>query len=442
MKLKEMKLLIERGDKRFFSKWLFWLIFGLAIAVVLIINGFPLWLEYTARYKPSYSWRAHSFDAWTKGDDGRTYLVYIGGYIPVAHFIELRHADKEEGPYKNYVKFHIVPEKAKWGMEHETLYDKGELAVISLPGAPYSVKSPNQNWYGKWPDYHVEYWDETYRVKFAIKPKADYWYQYYRPSGVDGENPYKTGDWGIFQEVNLPIGVNGEIEFKKTGKVVKVSGLGSFSYSVGSPCSVFEWGRHDWGALSFPNGWASAFMYDQDDWQWGYNRRPHRLCVWDPIKKKYHEGANFRFVEYDFKYKEERDDNYPVHLRIRMQTDGGVYDVSYDVVSHDYVGYIKYVPWKGSIPTSHIYVRANGRFIYPDGTTVELKDGKGIVEHFERVFPDMINITPISFACLIVFLGLIFGFQYRDRRSCLPIVILCVIFSGIGLVAWTLAWLY
>jgi hypothetical protein len=147
-------------------------------------------------------------------------------------------------------------------------------------------------------------------------------------------------------------------------------------------------------------------------------------------------------VEYDFKYKEERDDNYPVHLRIRMQTDGGVYDVSYDVVSHDYVGYIKYVPWKGSIPTSHIYVRANGRFIYPDGTTVELKDGKGIVEHFERVFPDMINITPISFACLIVFLGLIFGFQYRDRRSCLPIVILCVIFSGIGLVAWTLAWLY
>jgi len=436
-----MKLMIGREGKRFFSRWLFWVVFSVVVLVVFLINGLPLWLEFTARDKPVHSWRAHSFDAWTKGDDGKTYLIYIGGYIPAAHFIELRNADKEEGPYETYVKYHIVP-KSDWVVEHETLYDKGELALISLPGAPYSVKSPNQYWHGTWPDYNIEYWDDTYGVKIAIKPEAEYWYQYYRPSGVDGENPYKAGDFGIFQEINLPVSVEGEIKFKKPGKVVAISGTGSFSYSVGSPCSVFEWGRHDWNAASFPNGWAASFMYDQDDWQWGYNKRPHRLCVWDPIKKKYHEGTNVRFVEYDFKYKEERDDNYPVHYRIRMQTDGGVYDASYDLVSHGYVGYAKYLPWKGSIPTSHIFVRVNGRFIYPDGTTVELKDGRGICEHFEPVFPDMINVTPISLALLTVFLGLMFGFQYRDIRFGLPIVILCVVFSGIGLVVWTLAWLY
>jgi len=432
-----MKLITHRGGRRFLSKWFFWLIFAFGIAVIVILNGVPLWLEFSARH----TWRAHSFDCWARGDDGRTYWIYIGGYIPVAHFIELRQADKEEGPYGKYVKYHIVP-KAHWEVEHERLYEEGELAVISLPGAPYSVKSPNQHWYGKWPEYLVEYWDEKISVKVLVKPKADYWYQYYRPMGIDGENPYKTGDWGTFQEVNLPINVEGEIQFKDSGKTVHIKGTGSFSYSVGSPCSVFEWGRHDWNSASFPNGWATSFMYDQDDWQWGYNRRPHRLMVWDPIERKYYEGANVRFVEYKFKYEEDRPDNYPVHYRIRMQTNGGVYDASYDLVSHDYVGYSKYFPWKESIPTSHIMVRVNGRFIYPDGKTIELRDGRGICEHFEPVTPDMINITPLSMACLIVFLGILFGFQYRDRRYALPIVIVCVVFSGIGLAVWTLAWLY
>ena len=70
-----MKLMFEREGKRFFSRWLFWVVFSVVVLAVFLINGLPLWLEFTARDKPVHSWRAHSFDAWTKGDDEKTYLV-------------------------------------------------------------------------------------------------------------------------------------------------------------------------------------------------------------------------------------------------------------------------------------------------------------------------------------------------------------------------------
>jgi hypothetical protein len=272
------------------------------------------------------------------------------------------------------------------------------LSEVVLPGAPIDVKAENLSFLGKFPEYNIRYEDDYFKFDLVYRARSNRWYHW------NGGAPFQTGDFGLGTMTEMPCDIEGTIVQKAENKHFQVMGAGVMEDAAGLPWSWFDWGNHNWAAVSFPNGWAVGIWKAQDDWQWGYNRKPEEAWIWDPEKQVFHSASRVQILEEELTHDELNDMEYLKSCHWRAYTNEGVLEMKGRQLCFN--------PIKRGVPfTPFVFKEAygvgafEGTFVRPDGSTVELKDGFGTPEHFVGLFPDMFWLCPILLLLLILSWG-------------------------------------
>jgi len=288
-----------------------------------------------------------------------------------------------------------LKEGLRQGMSEAPVTEQLEL---TRPGAPWDIESPTTSYLGKFPNYDIIYEDKNFRFDFKTSERAPRWYLY-----NDGE-PFEAGDFGMGSMNELASNVAGSITHKQTGKTFKVKGTGLFEDAVGVPWSWIEWGAHDWMDHHYKNGWSGSLWKAQDDWQWGYNTKPHEGWIWDNDQKKFHkfERVDITDVEY-----------------VREPISGLEYPKRATWVAHAAEGTLHvetvnltmkpretlFPPFDFSLKMSYGNHTTKATFIRRNGEVVDLGDGIATMEHFDSIFPDYVFWGPF----MLVLLGMSWG---------------------------------
>jgi len=421
------------------------LFYFLTITAILLLNLVPTLIgEYAFTM---HGWKSYYLDFHLQDEAGRAHSGLCGLItIPLADIEGMfyafevgpgeevsRHKRKVIDYRKDENGFHwgdgnflwsgnIGPLPARGGMVEGKRLNRvigpREQAELTGPGAPWDARGKRLSFLGEYPLYVVEFEDEYFKFILKCRSRATGWYLYNR-----GEK-FTTGDFGRGNCSELPCNVAGEITHKKSGKTFRVSGSGLLEDALGDPWNWFDWGSHNWFSSNFPTGWAVDFWLAPDDWQWGYHEGPHELWVYDATRKQYYTAKKVEYLDFKWDRDEVNEIKFPRSYRVRAVTEAGVAEITAESVSlNPIVVGVDYVPVERSenfwvwlaakfyrllplkIRLTYSEAKISGVFTYLDGTSVELKDGKGTMEFFPRNVPDMIYITPWSLALLVLLVG-------------------------------------
>ena len=305
------------------------------------------------------------------------------------------------------------------------------LSEVVLPGAPLDVKAENLDILGRFPEYRVRYEDDYFKFDYVYRAQSNRWYHW------NGGAPFQVGDFGLGTMTEMPCTIEGTIIHKKDTKVFQVKGVGVMEDAAGLPWSWFDWGNHNWAAVSFPNAWSLGIWKAEDDWQWGYHRKPEEAWIWDPEQGDFHHATRVELLDAEVVEEELNKMQYLRKYHWRAYTNEGVLELTGRQISFN--------PLKRGVPYTPFTFKESygigvyeGRFVRPNGKTVELKGGYGTPEHFTALFPDMFWLCPILLLALILSWGgtSIAGRVERAESYRTPIIIIALMILAVLCLWW------
>lgn len=318
----------------------------------------------------------------------------------------------------------------------DQLPDANDQLELILPGAPWDIQAKELSFLGKYPNYDFSFNNENFQFDLKLKAGTPGWYQY--NNGV----PFRAGDFGTASMNELSGHISGTITHKQTGETFTVEGTGLMENAVGLPWSWIDWGAHDWSDFHFPGGWTGSLWKAQDDWQFGYHRDPHTGWLWDPQQKKFLTFNRVDLVDVAYATDPISQLEYPQHATWRAIGPDGTFELrSTNLTFKPRESRFPLGPFEYALGMSYGNNTSEARLIRRDGSVLELKDGIGTMEHFNRITPDYVFLGPLLLVLLVLAWGLHCAVARRaEQRSVLP----AVAWSGAGLFAvWCLylAWL-
>jgi hypothetical protein len=280
------------------------------------------------------------------------------------------------------------------------------LSEMVMPGAPIDVKAENLDILGRFPEYRVRYEDDYFTFDLVYRARSKGWYYW------NGGVPFQAGDFGRGVMTEVPCNIQGTIVHKRQQKIMRVTGAGVMEDATGVPWSWFDWGDHNWAAVSFPNGWSIGIWKAEDDWQWGYHRKPEEAWIWDPEAGMFHHASRVELLEAEPGYEELNDMQFLKSYHWRAYTEAGVLDLVGKQLSFNPIRRgVPYTPF--TFKEAYGIGLYEGRFVRTDGTTAVLDKGVGTPEHFNALFPDMFYPCPI----LLLLLSLSWGGTFVAARK-------------------------
>lgn len=316
-----------------------------------------------------------------------------------------------------------------------TLPDRNEQIELTLPGAPWDIKAKELSFLGKYPDYAFNFDNENFKLDLHLHAVTPGWYQY--NEGV----PFRAGDFGTASMDELSGHITGTITHKQTGQTFTVSGTGLMENAVGLPWSWIDWGAHDWSDFHFPGGWTGSLWKAQDDWQFGYHADPHLGWLWDPDHKQFLHFTRVDLIAVEYVTDPISKLEYPKHATWRAIGPAATLEVhSTNLTFKPRESRFPLGPFEYALGMSYGNNVATARLIRRDGSVVELKDGIGTMEHFNRITPDYVVLGPAFFILLVLAWGAYCVIARRQSgRSVIPAVAWSV--AGLAAVWWLdLAW--
>ena len=325
-------------------------------------------------------------------------------------------------------------EASRQKLDHKV--EPNDQLELILPGAPWDVQAKELSFLGKYPDYKFNFEDKNFKFDLLLKAATPGWYQY--NNGV----PFRAGDFGTGSMDELSGNITGTIVHKQTRQTFEVNGTGLMEGAVGIPWSWIDWGAHDWNDFHFPGGWTGSLWKAQDDWQFGYHADPHLGWLWDPEQKKFLTFYRTEIVDVEYVVDRVSKLEYPKHATWRAIGPDGTFELRNVNLSFKpresrfpIVG-----PFEFGLGMSYGNNISTARLIRRDGSTVELKDGIGTMEHFNRVIPDYVFWGPMSLVLLVLSWGFygVTARRYSQQSIALPLA-----WSIVGLIGvWclNLAW--
>ncbi|MGV6807541.1 MAG: hypothetical protein ACWA5K_06535 [bacterium] len=274
-----------------------------------------------------------------------------------------------------------------------------EQIELTRPGAPWDIESPTTSYLGKFPNYNIQYEDKNFKFDLHLTERTPRWYLY-----NDGE-PFEAGDFGKGSMNELASNVTGTITHKQTGKTFNiVKGTALFEDAIGVPWSWIEWGAHDWMDHHYEGGWSGSLWKAQDDWQWGYNTKPHEGWLYDPEQEKFHKFERVDITDVEYVKEPISGLEYPLHATWVAHAAEGTLHVKTTNLTMKPRETL-FPPFDFSLKMSYGNHVTEATFIRRNGEVVELGEGIATMEHFDNIFPDYVFWGPF----MLVLLGLTWG---------------------------------
>ncbi|MEW6442556.1 MAG: hypothetical protein AB1640_16580 [bacterium] len=319
------------------------------------------------------------------------------------------------------------------GTRYDYAIPMNVLSEVVLPGAPIDVKAENLDILGKFPEYRVRYEDHYFKFDLLYKARCNRWYHW------NGGLPFRVGDFGQGTMTEMPCDIEGTIVRKLEQRESAVKGAGVMEDAAGLPWSWFDWGDHNWAAISFPNGWAIGIWKAEDDWQWGYHRKPEEAWIWDAEKETFHSAKRVELLEASLAHDPINDMEYLASYHWRAYTEEGVLELKGKQLCFNPVKRgVPYTPF--TFKESYGIGAYEGSFTRGDGATVELKEGYGTPEHFAGLFPDMFWICPVLLLLAILSWGGTAVAGRVERGQGYRNIVIAVGLLGLGVIALWWYW--
>ena len=283
-----------------------------------------------------------------------------------------------------------------------------EQTELTRSGAPWDIESPTTSYLGIFPNYHITYEDKNFAFDFQLSERTPRWYMY-----NDGE-PFEAGDFGHGSMNELASNVSGTITHKQTGKIFNVNGTALLEDAIGVPWSWIEWGAHDWMDHHYPSGWSGSLWKAQDDWQWGYNTKPHEGWIWDPILEKFHKFERVDITEVEYVKEPISGLEYPKSAKwIAHAAEGTLHVETTNLTMKPRE--TLFPPFDFSLKMSYGNHVTKSWFVRRNGEVVDLGEGIATMEHFDNIFPDYVFWGPF----MLVLLGMAWGVRaIAIRKEC------------------------
>ena len=298
---------------------------------------------------------------------------------------------------------------------------------LTQPGAPWDTKAKELSFFGKYPDYAFNYEDHNFKLDLKLNAGVPGWYQY------NNGTPFRVGDFGTGSMNELTGNITGTIVHKQTGKTFTVAGSGLMEDSIGHPWSWIDWGAHDWSDFHFPGGWSGSLWKAKDDWQWGYHADPHLGWLWDPEKKKFITFPSVELTDVEYVRDPISKFEYPKHATWRAISSDGTFELrSTNLTFKPRESRFPVGPFELALGMSYGNNTFEARLIRPDGSTVELSNGIGTMEHYNPVVADYVFWGPLSLLLLVLSWG---AYRVAARRETKQSIVSPLVWSLAGLIA-------
>lgn len=196
--------------------------------------------------------------------------------------------------------------------------------------------------------------------------KADLWHRAYGyPLWYGRETPSYLTQHSITYGYNTAGDVQGEFTYK--GKTVKVKGTGQRERYVAVDSSAAELGGwEDWGYITFDQIHSS--MYDM-------RLGMKDFAIYDIENKKYYPEGKMEITHSDWAFMRELDGFVPMTYNIKIQSEGGIYEVNAHVGNARTWGVTYKVP--DNPVAVLIFNKVEGTFTGRDSTVRTLTGGRG-----------------------------------------------------------------
>ncbi len=398
-------------------------LFGISVGILIAINAIPLICDYAFIIE---GFKSYFVDFHLLDENGRGHSGFFGmGTVPLADgeifeyaYETPDHAEVADNQRKvnrkkpdsngfhwgnrgyvwsDYLKFlparKTIVEGGRYGLEVLPT----QMMEVTGPGAPWDVKGPHMSFLGKFPEYEIKFETEFFKFDLIYEARSVGWHL------SNNGASFPAGDFGKGRMNELPCDVSGFITHKKSRSMHKVSGQG-FMEDANGTWNWFEWGGHHWFSSHYSNGWAVSFWLSDEDWQWGSKKQPVELWVYDADRRQFYNSHDIEVISMDWDREPVNGMDFAQQYRIRALTNAGVVDLTAKSITFmPILGEIKFVPW--DVKMAYSKGAMEGTFTYLDGSSVDLLDGVGTMENFQRFMPNMIYITPWSLILLVLIIG-------------------------------------